>query len=59
MNSNIETKIVLASSETKWTAECPHCFAQNEVDTDESLSGAASNHTCSVCHKEFTFRAGT
>lgn len=52
-------KPTFAWSETKWFAECPLCGKGNEVSEGDCVSGAASQHTCVECGKDFTFRAGT
>ncbi|MDO8418094.1 MAG: hypothetical protein Q7S87_18090 [Agitococcus sp.] len=44
--------------ETKYRAECPNCFADNEVDESACNSGQESQAFCSVCYKSFFFRRG-
>lgn len=48
-----------AWTETKWYANCTHCAAQIEVDSDACLSGSENSQKCSVCGDVFAFRAGT
>lgn len=59
MSETTESRTAFAWPETKWYAECPHCFAKNDVGSCDCLSGAEHEHTCEVCHKTFGFRAGT
>ena len=59
MSGDASPRTALAWPETRWYAYCPHCDAQNEVDADACESGAAHEQTCSVCHKNFSYRNGT
>ncbi len=49
-------KIEDAWSETRYFAECSHCGAKNELDSNKCMSGAAEETTCEVCRKTFNFR---
>jgi len=59
MSETTVSGTAFAWSEKKWYAECPHCFAKNELDSGDCMSGAEHEDTCEVCHKNFGFRAGT
>jgi len=51
-------KPAFAWPETKWHAECPHCFNNQEVDSNACLEGTEHEATCVVCGTTFTCRAG-